>query len=164
MAKTKEQKKEIVARLQEAFSPALASVFVHFKGLPVGEETAMRGGLREDGVSYFVARKTLMGVALDNSDIQGDRPELEGEIAVAYGSEDPTAAARGVHTFVKKYGDKVAIVGGVFEGKFMDAAAMNEIATIPPMDSLRGMFANVINSPIQGLVIALSAIADKKEA
>jgi len=164
MAKTKEQKKEILSRLEDAFKTSLSTVFVHFKGLPVGEETALRGALREDGVSYFVARKTLMGVALDNSDIQGDRPALDGEIAVAYGSEDPTAPARGVHAFVKKYGDKLSIVGGVFEGKFMDATAMNEIATIPPVDSLRGMFANVINSPIQGLVVSLNAIAEKKEA
>lgn len=164
MAKTKEQKQAILTRLQGAFDPALTSVFVHFKGLPVGDETAMRGALREDGVSYFVARKTLMGVALDSADIKGERPELEGEIAVAYGSEDPTAAARGVYAFVKKLDEKVSIVGGIFEGKFMDAKAMNEIATIPSMDVLRGMFANVINSPIQGLVVSLNAIAEKKEA
>ncbi|MAZ67425.1 50S ribosomal protein L10 [bacterium] len=164
MAKTKEQKKAILERLDMAVKTSPSTVFVHFKGLPVGEETALRGGLREEGVSYFVARKTLMKRALDSAGIEGDQPELEGEMAVAYGSDDPTAPARNVHTFVKKYGDKLAIVGGVFEGRFMDATEMNEVATIPPVDTLRGMFANVINSPIQGLVIALNSIAEKKEA
>ena len=55
-------------------------------------------------------------------------------------------------------------MGGIFEGRFMDAAEMNEVATIPPVDVLRGMFANVINSPIQGLVVALNGIAEKKGA
>ncbi|PCI30553.1 50S ribosomal protein L10 [Candidatus Kaiserbacteria bacterium] len=164
MAKTKEQKKEILERLQDAFTTSLSTVFVHFNGLSVGEETALRGALRSDEVSYFVAKKTLMGVALDEIKTEGDRPELEGEIAIAYGKSDPTAPARGVHAFVKKYEDKLSIVGGIFEGRYMDAAEMNEIATIPPMDTLRGMFANVINSPIQGLVVALSAVAEKKEA
>ncbi len=164
MAKTKEQKKAILTRLQDAFSTTLTSVFVHFKGLPVGEETAMRGSLGAEGVSYFVARKTLMGVALKDTNIKGEQPALEGEIAVAYGSEDPTAAARGIYEFVKKYDGKLSIVGGIFEGRFMDATEMNEIATIPSMDVLRGMFANVINSPIQGLVVALDQIAKQKEA
>jgi ribosomal protein L10 len=41
---------------------------------------------------------------------------------------------------------------------------MNAIALIPSVPVLRGMFVNVINSPIQGLVIALDKIAEKKAA
>jgi hypothetical protein len=41
---------------------------------------------------------------------------------------------------------------------------MTAIATIPPVPVLRGMFVNVINSPIQGLVIALDQIREKKAA
>ena len=55
-------------------------------------------------------------------------------------------------------------MGGIFDGKFTDAAGMNAIALIPSVPVLRGMFVNVINSPIQGLVIALDKIAEKKAA
>lgn len=164
MAKTKEQKKEILARLTDAFTTSPSTVFVHFKGLNVGDETNMRNGLRDEGVSYFVARKTLMRRALDEAKLEGDVPALEGEVAIAYGSDDPTAPARNVHTFVKKHEDNLSIIGGVYEGRLLDAAGMNEIATIPSVETLRGMFANVINSPIQGLVVALGQIAEKKEA
>ena len=41
---------------------------------------------------------------------------------------------------------------------------MTAIATIPPLPVLRGMFVNVINSPLQGLVIALDQIREKKSA
>lgn len=162
MAKTKEQKKAILERLEEAVKVSPSTVFVHFKGLPVGEETALRGGLREEGISYFVARKTLMKRAFESAGVSGEQPELAGEMAVAYGSDDPTAPARNVHTFVKKYGEKLAIVGGVFEGRFMSAAQMNEVATIPPVEALRGMLANVLNSQVSGLAIALNAVAEKK--
>lgn len=165
MAKTKEQKKVIIDRLEKAVKESPSSVFVHFEKLPVADETAMRKGLREEGVSYFVARKTLMRRAFDTAGIEGEQPTLEGELAIAYAGEegnDPTAPARNVHTFVKKYGERLAIVGGIFEGRFMNAVEMNEVATIPPVETLRGMFANVINSPIQGLVIALNAVAEKK--
>ena len=39
---------------------------------------------------------------------------------------------------------------------------MTEIASIPTLQVLRGVFVNVINSPIQGLVLGLNAIAEKK--
>ena len=162
MAKTKEQKAESLEKLNGVFKDSLSAVFVHFDGLQVGDETAMRNELRQEGVSYYVAKKTLMKKAAVDAGIKGDIPELEGEMAVAYSSEDPTAPARNIHSFVKKYNDAVKIVGGTYEGAFMDAIAMNEIATIPPLDTLRGMFANVINSPIQRFVVALGQVAEKK--
>ena len=41
---------------------------------------------------------------------------------------------------------------------------MISIATIPPLQVLRGMFLNVINSPIQRFAIALGQIAESKGA
>ena len=68
-----------------------------------------------------------------------------------------------MHSFTKEYGaERLAIVGGVYEGGMLDAAGMQEIATIPPLDVLRGMFANVINSPIQRIAIALGQVAEQK--
>ena len=46
----------------------------------------------------------------------------------------------------------------------MDKEQMTEIAQIPDMQTLRAQFVNVINSPIQGLAIALNALAEKKDA
>jgi len=162
MAKTKQQKADILEKLTGIFKDSASTVFVHFKGLGVSNETKMRHTLEEDGVNYFVAKKTLMRKAAEAAGISGDIPELNGEIAVAYGADDPTAPARGVHSFVKDLDGKVSIVGGIYEGGMMAAAKMQEIATIPPLDVLRGMFANVINSPIQGLAVALGQVAEKK--
>lgn len=167
MAKTKQQKEEILKRLEDALKNASSSVFVHFTGLSVSDEGEMRSKLREDNVSYFVAKKTLIKRALEKLGVSGDMPALDGEIAVAYNGDkdsDPTLPARDVHEFIKKFGsERLAIVGGIFEESLKDAVAMNEIATIPPVPVLRGMFVNVINSPIQGLVVALGQIAEKKQ-
>lgn len=164
MAKSRKQKEEVVARLTDAFKTSPSATFVHFTGLSVGDETEMRGVLSADSLKYFVAKKPLIKIALKEAGIKGDVPTLDGEIAIAYGSDDPTAPARGIHEFVTKYKDNLSIVGGVYEGEFKDAAGMNEIATIPPLDVLRGMFANVINSPIQRIAIALGQVAEQKTA
>ena len=163
MAKTKAEKAVILEKLEKALKESTSAVFVHFSKLNVADETAIRRALKKDGVSYFVAKKTLIRRALGALGHKHDELPLEGEIAVAYGGgEDTTAPARLVHEFGKKLVDKLSILGGIFEGKLAGQAAMREIATIPPMQILRGMFVNVINSPIAGLAVALKAIADKR--
>jgi large subunit ribosomal protein L10 len=168
MAKTKDQKVEIVANLESVFKNAVSSVLVHFKGINAGQETSMRRGFRSDGIQYVVAKKTLIRRALTNLGHSPESITLDGEIAIAYNTDaqtDAIVAARRVYGFGKEFGaEKIQILGGLFGGKLVDATTMTEIATIPSVPVLRGMFVNVINSPIAGLVVALQAIADKKAA
>ena len=160
MAITKAKKQDILAKLEAVRDNSESIVFVHYKGLTVANTTAMRKDLREKGVGYFVAKKTLMKKAFGDT-FSGEMPNLEGEIAVAY-STDAIAPAQNIKEFTGKFKDNLAIVGGVFQGVYKNQAEMIEIASIPPLQTLRGMFVNVINSPIQGFVIALDAIAAKK--
>ena len=160
MAITKEKKQTILARLDDVKKDSESIVFVKFNKMAVNDTTAMRAQLRDLGVGYFVAKKTLMKRAFDGS-FEGTMPELEGEIAVAY-SSDAIAPAQNIKEFASKYKDKISIAGGVFQGVYKDAGEMTEIASIPPLPVLRGMFVNVINSPIQGLVLGLNAIANKR--
>lgn len=162
MAITKSKKEEILKKLDGVKSDSESIVFVSFRGLPVQDSTVMRANLRSEGVGYFVAKKTLMKKAFDGA-FEGQMPELEGEIAVAY-STDAIAPAQQIKEYTAKYKDNLAIVGGVFQGVYKNKEEMTEIASIPPLQVLRGMFVNVINSPIQGLVLGLNAIADKKSA
>lgn len=164
MAITKAKKQEVADKIADAVRDAASVVFVHFKGLTVGDTSAMRKSLREGGVGYYVAKKTLIRRALADKGYEGTMPELPGEIAIAWSKDDATQAARDVFEHSKKHKGALAIMGGIFEGKFTDAAGMNAVALIPSVPVLRGMFVNVINSPIQGLVIALDKIAEKKAA
>jgi large subunit ribosomal protein L10 len=161
MAITKEKKQDILAKLEEVRDSAESIVFVHYKGLTVTDTTAMRRELRENGVGYFVAKKTLMKRAFDGGTYSGEMPALDGEIAIAY-STDAIAPAQNIKEFTGKFKDNISIVGGIFQGVYKSQEEMIEIASIPPLQTLRGMFVNVINSPIQGLAIALDAIAQKK--
>lgn len=160
MAITRNKKEEILTKLEGIKASADTIVFVNFTGLGVSDANSMRSELQNRGVGYFVAKKTLMRRVFDNA-FEGDMPALDGEIAVAY-SEDAIAPAQGIKEFAAKYTDRLAIVGGVFQGVYKDREEMTEIASIPPLQTLRGMFVNVINSPIQGLAVALNQIAEKR--
>ncbi len=160
MAVTKAKKQETLAKLEAVKKDADSIVFVNYKGLSVADTTAMRSKLRADGVNYFVAKKTLMKRVFGEG-YTGTMPDYEGELAVVY-SKDAILPAQSMKEFAGKYKENVAILGGVFQGVWKTKAEMIEIASIPSLQVLRGMFVNVINSPIQGLVIGLKAIADKK--
>ena len=161
MARTKDQKKEIIEKLTKIMAGAKSMVFVNIHGLKVSDATTMRRELTKNKVGFFVAKKSLTSLALDSKKYEGTAPALVGEFGLAYG-EDLIAPARGVHEFQKKFKDQVNIVGGVFESKYMTKEGMTTIAKIPPLNTLYGMFVNVINSPIQGLVVALDQISKKK--
>ncbi len=162
MSRTKTQKKEILEKLDKIMTGAKSLVFVNIHGLKVEDATVMRRQLTKDGVGFFVAKKTLTERALESKKYSGSMPTLVGEFGMAF-SSDLIAPARGIYEFQKKLKDQITIVGGVFENKFMNKDEMLGIATIPPLSTLHGMFVNVINSPIQGFVVALSKIAEKKQ-
>jgi len=162
MSATKAQKAESIAEVTEAAkSPSL--VFVGFKGVGANDTVRLRKQLRKEGVTYRVAKKTLLSKGLAAVKIAGEKPELPGEIAIAWG-DDLLAPARGVRAFEDELKGAISILGGIFEGAFKSQSEMKAIAEIPPKEILLGMLANVLNAPIAGLAISLKAVADQRSA
>ena len=161
MAISRQKKEEVVDKLKSALKSAKSLVFVNFHGLSVGSAGEMRRALRNERVGYTAATQTLTKRALDPEKFEGSQPELPGELALAWG-EDLIAPAREVYAFQKKFPEAIKILGGVFDGRYMDKLEIEAIATIPSIPVLRGMFVNVINSPIQRFAIALNEIAKAK--
>jgi len=155
MPKTRKQKEENVATLRTVLKEVGSAVFVGFNKLKVSDERQLRKSLRENGVSYTVTKKTLLARAIDGLS------ELPGQVALAFGT-DPIAPAKGIADFAKKHEGVVSILGGIFEGKLVDASKMQMIVAIPPRQTLLGMLANVLNAPMQKIAIALSEVAKNK--
>ncbi len=163
MAISRGKKKETLAKLDTARKSASTVVFAKFTGLTGHDATEMRRTLRERGVGYIVAKKTLMGRVLDEGKYEGVMPELPGEVAFVY-SADEIAPAQSIGEFQKKFKGTVAIVGGVFAGAYKSKEEMVEIASIPALPVLRGMFAQLINSPRQRFAVVLSKVGEQKSA
>lgn len=160
MAITRQKKEEIVRKVEGIIENAKTLVFAHFKGLTVSEQNEMRKSFRAQNIGYTVAKKTLLRRVLEAAGYSGQSPELVGEVALVSG-EDELAPARELAVFVKKFGDHLAFVGGVFGGKYVDKDEITSIAAIPGMEALRAQFLQLINSPIQRFAVVLNAKADK---
>ncbi len=164
MAKSRTEKGEVLAKLKEIFTTSPSIAFVNFHKLTVKQVEALRRAMTSAGSGYLVAKKTFIAKSLEGAKVAGTAPELPGEIAVAYlkSGRDATAPAREVFGFEKKFEKAVQLVGGIFEGLFKGREEMLAIASIPPRETLLAQFVNLVNSPIQRLVVGLSEVAKKK--
>lgn len=156
MAITKDKKQTIHDTIIDGLKGSESVVFVNFHGLGVTDTTHIRHALREKGLSYYVAKKTLLKRALDEIGVEGTRPELAGEIAIAYGN-DPVAPAHELYAFAKKHKGNLEVVGGVLEGTYLSANEAIALAQLPSQHELQGMVVNVMYAPVSGFVRTLNA-------
>lgn len=156
----KSKKEEIIKDIEKVVKESKSVVFVNFHGLKVSDETVLRRDLRNADVGYRVSRKTLLARALTGK-AQGEIPELAGEVAIAY-SKDPIGSPREVYNFQKTHKGMLNILGGIFEGKFVDGVYMTMLATIPTKEVLLSKLAFLFKSPMQRFAIAVSEVGKLK--
>ncbi|MFQ5541100.1 MAG: hypothetical protein ACE5F4_02550, partial [Candidatus Paceibacteria bacterium] len=58
--------------------------------------------------------------------------------------------------------DRLVFLGGIAGNRFLSKGEVETVAAIPPAPILRGMFVNIINSPIQRFAVALGEVAKQK--
>ncbi len=160
MAVTRQKKEEVLKSLKEGFKKAKIVMFVNFHGLNVKAANELRKILRGLGVSYGVAKKTLIKKALEGFSFEGVLPNLEGEIAVAVSENDSLETIKAVENFAKK-NKTLKFAGGIFENKYIEGKTVVMLANIPPREILLGQLVNIINSPVRGLVVTLNGVTRK---
>ena len=162
MAKV-ELKQPVVSEIKELLEGAETAVVVDYRGITVAQDTELRKKLREAGISYKVYKNTMIRFAAKGTDFDALGPVLEGPTAIAVSKTDATAPARILAEFAKK-APALEIKGGVVEGVFYDAKAMEKISNIPSREILLGKLLGSIQSPITNFARVLKQIADGQGA
>ena len=94
MALNLQDKKAIVAEVNEAASGALSAVVADSRGVEVGAMTSLRKQAREAGVYMKVVRNTLARRAVQGTDYECLVDTFTGPTLIAFSNEHPGAAAR----------------------------------------------------------------------
>ncbi len=156
MAKTKQQKEEIVKTLTDKLGKTKSVIFTNFEGLSVDKANELRAQLREQGIDYTVAKRTLLALALKQADMGAiDISRLEGGLGTAFGYGDEVLPAKILYTFAKKH-EAVKLIGGIYQGKFIDAEEVTALAQLPGKEELQAKLVWLINYPVSGLVNVLA--------
>lgn len=155
-----EQKKAVVASVAEKIQNSVAGVVVDYKGITVSDDTALRKELREAGVDYFVVKNTLLGRAVEGTDLEGMKEALNGTTAIAISKEDYTAAARILCKFADSH-DHFNIKTGYLEGKVISVETIDSLGKLPSREVLLATVLNAFQAPIASFARAVQAIVDK---
>jgi len=115
MALNLQDKKAIVAEVNEAASGALSAVVADSRGVEVGAMTSLRKQAREAGVYVRVVRNTLMRRAVEGTEYECLTDIFTGPTLIAFSNEHPGAAARLFKDFAKE-NTNFEIKAAAFEG------------------------------------------------
>jgi large subunit ribosomal protein L10 len=174
MPVSKQQKKEIIASLEEKLKRAKSVVFTKFFNVKANDINSLRVSFKEQGSEYVVAKKTLMDKAFEKTDVAGvAMRDMDGEVATVFGYEDEVAPAKILDTFAKTH-EGIQMIGGILERRFIDANAVQALAKLPSKLELYAKvvgsikapvsgFVNVLAGNLRGLVTVLKAIEEKKQ-
>jgi len=165
MTLTKNEKKEVLSDLQDQFKSAKSVVFADYQGLSVKDLKNLRAKLRDNEVTFSVAKKTLLKLAAKDSgytEIPDD--VMEGPVGAAFSlKEEVAAAAKILNDFAKK-NKALKLRGSLFEGKVLSVVETKQLALLPSRQELLTKLVYLFQSPVSGFVRVLAAIKDKQPA
>lgn len=155
-----EDKKAIVADVGAQLAAAQTVVLAEYRGIPVGQLTALRASARSQGVYLRVLKNTLVKRAAQGTPFEQLGDSMVGPLI--YGiSADPVAPAKVLHQFSKGQ-DQLVIKAGFYNGKVLDFNGVKALATIPSREELLSMLLGVMKAPVSAMARVLGAVAEQK--
>jgi large subunit ribosomal protein L10 len=154
----KEQKEQIVEELAGRLKAADTLLVADYRGLTMPQIDALRSRLLESGARFTVVKNTLTRRAAEAAGAQALLTLLEGPTAIAFleADGDMLAAAKALADMARE-SKILAIRGGVMEGRVLTADEVESLASLPPVDVLRGQVLGAIVAPLTSLLGLVTA-------
>jgi large subunit ribosomal protein L10 len=155
-----DDKKAIVAEVNETATSALSLVIADSRGVTVGGMTALRKEARESNVTLRVVRNTLATRALEGTEYECVTDSLAGPSLFGFSMEDPGAAARLFKNFAK--GNELFEVKALaVSGQMLGADQLDVLATLPTRDQALSLLMSVMKAPATKLVQTMNEVPGK---
>ena len=151
---------------------ASKGVFViDYLGLSVKETQELRRALREVGAEMKVYKNNIVKIALKNAGQPDIEELLAGPCAYVFYEKDAAKVIKEQSEKLKK----MSFIGGIADGKALSADEAKAYADLASREELMAQLVYVMASPLsgiaqvcagpaRGLVTALKAVADEKDA
>lgn len=160
MSSNLEAKKELVSEIKDKIQRAKSFVVVDYRGITVAQDTELRSSFKKANAEYKVYKNRLLLRALNELGFSGFDEYLQGTSAIAFGYEDELVPAK-LASKAGKDTQKLEIKCGMLNGSFITADEVKNLANIPSREELIGKLLFLLQSPMRGLAIAVSKIAEK---
>jgi large subunit ribosomal protein L10 len=155
MAQRLEDKKTFVEEINAVAGESISVVVAGYRGLSGAEMTELRREARAAGVYLRVVKNTLARRAVVGTDFECIKETLNGPILLAFGKEDPGAAARVIKDFGSRHKalQAVSLAAG---GQLLPAEDLARMAELPTLEQGRAILLGVMLAPMTKLVRTLA--------
>jgi large subunit ribosomal protein L10 len=150
-----EGKRALVDEVSQVAASAHSVVAAEYRGLSVGELTALRVEARKADVYLKVVKNTLAKRAIAGTDFECMQSSLKGPLVLAFSRADPGAAARVIKGFAKDH-DKLVTVAIALGGELYSAADLDRVAALPTLSEARAKLLGTLQAPLSQLVRTLA--------
>ena len=154
----KTDKERIVDELAADLGSAETLIVADYRGLTNKQLEALRDQLLPHGARFRIVKNTLTRRAAEQAGADALLVMLEGPTAIAFieSSGDPAAVAKALAATAKET-NVLTLRGGILEGKTLSGEEVDRLATLPPVDVLRGQLVGAIVAPLTQLLGLVSA-------
>lgn len=144
--------KEILAKQYlERLNSSPFFIVVNYQGLKVGPMNDLRRRLEKVGAEIHVVKNSVFKRALHEANLPEFDNMLTGQLAVVTGQKDISAAAKVLKTFAAEF-ERPKMRFGYLHGRQLDEIALNMLAELPSLDTLRATLLGLLNAPATNLV------------
>jgi len=155
MAKTRQQKEEIIEEVLAKVEGAKSVVIANCEGLTVADSFEFRKKCWDNDVAFVAVKKTLLNRVLEKLGVQGvNSKELKGSLNLAISRDDEVASAKLVKEFAAK-NKLVSFEGGLLEGKFISREEVKNLGNLPSKLELYAKLVGTLQAPVSGFIRVL---------
>ena len=174
MALRLEDKKALVAEVNEVAARAQSVVAAEYRGLSVAQITDLRAKARASRVYIRVVKNTLARRAIAGTQFECVGAKLKGPLILAFSEDDPGAAARLIKGFAKDHNKLVPTLVSL-GGSVLPGNDLERVANLPTKEQALAQLLGVLKAPIgkfvrtlaephAKLVRTIAAVKDQKAA
>ena len=172
MSKSRTQKEELLKKYKDLIENKSGYLLVNSDKIDTATVTTLKIQLKDVGANFTVLKNSIFKVALQDTKQPLQTQDFDGPTALITFEEDPTAPAKLVKK-IQKDAELLDPRSGVYEGEFLTAQRVMQLADIPSREVLLSRLVGTMNAPltgfmnavtgnVRGLTMVLKGISEKK--
>ena len=152
-----QSKYEMLEKVNTSLDASQGLFVVDYRGLTVKETQEFRRSLREVGANMKVYKNNIVRIALKEKNLPEIDDILEGTCAYIFFENDSVDAAKVIKEVSQKL-KKIEVLGGIADGKALNAEEAKAYADLPNRSQLLAMIAGAISGVARGLAVSINEI------
>lgn len=154
----REEKQKQAEALHEELMKAKTVILSSFEGQTVAQDTNLRRKVAQTESTYKVVKNTVIERAAQGTSAEAVAKSLRGTTSLAYTTSEPVNLAKVLTTYAKE-NPSLVFKAGVVEGRVVNLAELEALASLPSKEQLFARLLFLINSPAQRVAASIAGVA-----